>query len=182
MPEDGYGWEKLFSERMCRHFHEDYGLRTHVARFHNCYGPNCSWKDGREKAPAAICRKVAEAVRDEGTSIEIWGDGTAKRSFCWIDDCVEGVVRLMASDHFDPINIGSEEVVSINQLVACVQNAAGYRVGIDYDITKPVGVAGRNSDNNLIKKVLGWSPTTPLEKGIDKTYHWIEAQVRKDNQ
>jgi nucleoside-diphosphate-sugar epimerase len=155
MPEDGYGWEKLFSERMCRHFREDYGLETRVARFHNIYGPYGSWQDGREKAPAAICRKIAEAKLIGRVTIDVWGDGTQQRSFCWIDDCIEGIIRLAESDHHEPINIGSDELVTINELIKIAQSVADYPVKRDYDRSKPQGVAGRNSDNTKIKEVLG---------------------------
>lgn len=178
MPEDGYGWEKLFSERICRHFREDYGLETRVARFHNIYGPHGSWCDGREKAPAAMCRKVAEAKLHHTNKIEVWGDGTITRSFCWIDDCVDGILRLTGSDHPSPMNIGSSELVTVNQLVDVVEQAAETKVARVYDQDKPLGVAGRNSDNTRIKKLLGWEPSTPLAEGITKTYHWIENRVR----
>jgi len=181
MPEDGYGWEKLFSERMCRHFTEDYGLETRVARFHNVYGPHGSWRGGREKAPAAICRKVIEAgcnLEDNYPSIEIWGDGTQQRSFMWIDDCIDGIRKLMDSDVTEPINIGSNEMVSINRLFAEVQNIAKLNLGRFYDESKPKGVRGRSSDNTMILDRLGWEPTTPLSVGLKKTYKWIEEQVK----
>lgn len=179
MPEDGYGWEKLFSERMCRHFHEDFGLETRVARFHNVYGPHGSWCDGREKAPAALCRKVAIAKGERNTSIEVWGDGTATRSFCWIDDCIEGIIRLTESNYTDPINVGSDKLISVNNLICLIEDAAEWQVSRKYDTTKPRGVAGRNSDNAMIRKVLGWEPSTTLQEGIAKTYEWVEEQVKR---
>ncbi len=185
MPEDGYGWEKLFSERMCRHFREDYGLETRVARFHNIYGPLGSWNDGREKAPAALCRKVATAKLKGADSFDVWGDGSITRSFCWIDDCVEGIIRLTDSDYSYPLNVGSDELVSVDCLIDKVECAAGYlnlhlNLRRIYDPTKPQGVVGRNSDNTLIKEVLGWSPSTSLQEGIMKTYKWVEDQVRSE--
>lgn len=177
MPEDGYGWEKIFSERMCRHFREDYKLETRVARFHNIYGPHGSWCDGREKAPAALCRKVATAKLRGDTSIPIWGDGTITRSFCYIDDCIDGIMRLMESSHRDPINIGSSELVTVDTLSTLCMEAAEYPVVRKYQRNKPQGVAGRNSDNTKIREVLGWEPSTPLQQGIRKTYPWIEQEV-----
>lgn len=177
MPEDGYGWEKLFSERMCRHFHEDYKLNVRVARFHNIYGPHGSWEGGREKAPAALCRKVAETKRDEKHSIEVWGDGSITRSFCWIGDCIDGILKLMESDYTEPLNIGSSESVTINGLIGKVERVAGISCARKYDTTKPQGVNGRNSDNTLCKQVLDWEPSTSLVDGIMKTYPWIEEQV-----
>ena len=179
MPEDGYGWEKLFSERMCRHFREDYGLQTRIARFHNVYGPYGSWNDGREKAPAALCRKVAEAKQNQTEEIEIWGNGTNMRSFCYIDDCVEGIIRLTESDYFDPINIGSSEMVSVEGLLGLVETEAGYRVKRKYDVDKPQGVQSRNSDNTLCKQLFDWVPSTTLKEGLSRTYPWIEEQVQK---
>jgi GDP-D-mannose 3', 5'-epimerase len=177
MPEDGYGWEKLFSERMCRHFFEDFGLQTRVARFHNVYGPRGEWQGGREKAPAAICRKVASVVGNPNPGIEIWGDGEQTRSFTFIDDAVEGTLRLMQSDFGYPLNIGSSEMVSINGLVDLVENFAGLRLSRIYDLNKPLGVRGRNSDNTLVNSVLGWEPNTPLRSGMQATYVWIQEQV-----
>jgi nucleoside-diphosphate-sugar epimerase len=177
MPEDGYGWEKLFSERMCRHFREDYGVNTRIGRYHNIYGPFCDYDGGRERAPAAICRKVAYAKLNGLTEIEVWGDGNQTRSFTYIDDCIEGTIRLMTSDVVDPMNIGSEEVVSINQLVDLVANCAGVVVEKFYSPGAPRGVAGRNSDNTMIRNILGWSPSIPLEQGIAKTYSFVEQQV-----
>ncbi len=177
MPEDGYGWEKLFSERMCRHFTEDFGLQTRVARFHNVYGPHGEWEGGREKAPAAVCRKIASVEASPSPSIEIWGDGEQTRSFTFIDDAVEGTLRLMQSDFGDPLNIGSSEMVSINGLVDIVEKLAGVRLERNYDLTKPLGVRGRNSDNTLVNSVLGWEPSTTLRHGMEKTYAWVRDQV-----
>jgi nucleoside-diphosphate-sugar epimerase len=175
--EDGYGWEKLFSERMCRHFREDFGLTTRVARYHNVYGPYGTWIGGREKAPAAICRKVAEAKLSGSDSIEIWGDGEQTRSFMYIDDCLEGTQRIMDSDIEDPINLGSSEMVSINQLVDIVEAIAGITLTREYDLDAPKGVRGRNSDNTMILDRLGWEPTISLRDGLERTYRWIYDQV-----
>jgi nucleoside-diphosphate-sugar epimerase len=175
--EDGYGWEKLFSERMCRHFMEDFGLITRVARYHNVYGPQGTWRGGREKAPAAICRKLAEAKLSGHHEIEIWGDGEQTRSFMYIDDCVDGTLRIMASDLDEPLNLGSEEMVTINQLVDVVEDIAGIRVARRYNLDAPKGVRGRNSDNTMIRDRLGWEPSTPLRAGLEKTYGWIYDQV-----
>lgn len=177
MPEDGYGWEKLFSERMCRHFQEDFGLRVTVARLHNVYGPYGSWKGGREKAPAAICRKVIEAQISGRRKIEIWGNGRQVRSFMYIDDCIEGIHRLMRKGVSDPINLGSHESVSINQLVSIVENIGGVRLRRSYDPAAPKGVAGRNSDNRRIRSILKWEPSTPLRVGLKRTYQWIYEQM-----
>jgi len=177
LPEDGYGWEKLFSERMCRHFEEDFGLTTRVARYHNVYGPDGTWTGGREKAPAAICRKVIEAKRSGRHEINIWGDGKQTRSFMYIDDCVEGTERLMASDVDEPINLGSSELVTINQLVDMVEDIAGVKLKRTYDLNAPKGVNGRNSDNTLIQQRLGWEPSIRLRDGMEKTYRWIEDQI-----
>jgi GDP-D-mannose 3',5'-epimerase len=177
MPEDGYGWEKLFSERMCRHFREDFGLVTRVARYHNVYGPNGTWTGGREKAPAAICRKIAEAETSGRHEIEIWGDGEQTRSFMYIDDCVYGTRAIMASDITEPINLGSAEMVTINQLVDIVEGIGGITVERSYDLSAPKGVRGRNSDNTLIQELLGWEPQISLEDGLEPTYHWIRDQV-----
>lgn len=177
LPEDGYGWEKLFSERMCRHFEEDFGLTTRVARYHNVYGPDGTWTGGREKAPAAICRKVIEAKRSGNHEINIWGNGKQTRSFMYIDDCVEGTERLMASDVNVPINLGSSELVTINQLVDIVEDIAGVKLKRTYDLTAPKGVNGRNSDNTLIQERLGWEPSIRLRDGMEKTYRWIEDQI-----
>jgi GDP-D-mannose 3', 5'-epimerase len=177
MPEDGYGWEKLFSERMCRHFREDYGLWTRFARFHNVYGPNGSWEGGREKAPAAICRKVIQAKFDNKLEINIWGDGLQTRSFMYIDDCLKGVQMLLASDVIEPVNIGSNELVSVNQLVDMVEKIGGVKLKRSYDLSAPKGVRGRNSDNTLIKKLFGWEPSIRLYDGLEKTYAWIYDQM-----
>jgi GDP-D-mannose 3', 5'-epimerase len=177
LPEDGYGWEKLFSERMCRNFFDDFGLQTRVARYHNVYGPHGTYDGGREKAPAAICRKIAEAKLSGSDEIEIWGDGEQTRSFTYIDDCLYGTTRIMVSDIVDPINLGSSELVSINQLVDIVEDIAGVRLKRRYNLAAPKGVRGRNSDNTLIKARLGWQPDTPLSVGLEKTYAWIYDQV-----
>jgi GDP-D-mannose 3', 5'-epimerase len=173
MPEDGYGWEKLFSERMCRHFREDFGLYTRVARFHNVYGPHGTWDGGREKAPAAICRKVIEAKISGKHEILIWGSGHQTRSFMYIDDCITGVHKIMDSEILEPINLGSSEMVSINQLVDIVEQIAGIELKRTYDLSAPKGVNGRNSDNTLIRQYLGWEPSIPLRIGLEKTYAWI---------
>ncbi len=177
MPEDGYGWEKLFSERMCRHFREDFGLATRVARFHNVYGPNGTYDGGREKAPAAVCRKVIAAKLSGKHEIEVWGSGNQTRSFMYIDDCLKGVQMLMGSDFTEPINIGSSELVSINQLVDIVEGIAGVKLERRYDLSAPKGVNGRNSDNTLIKKVFGWEPGTRLRDGLAITYRWIYEEM-----
>jgi len=174
--EDGYGWEKLFSERMCRHFREDFGLHTRVARFHNVYGPWGTWFGGREKAPAAICRKVIEAKSGGTHEIEIWGSGVQTRSFMWADDCIKGVQLIMDSEILEPINLGSTEAVSINQLVDIVEDIAGVKLKRNYNLGAPKGVNGRNSDNTLIKKYLNWEPDTSLRVGLEKTYAWIYDQ------
>jgi nucleoside-diphosphate-sugar epimerase len=176
MPEDGYGWEKLFSERMCRHFHEDFGLYVRVARFHNVYGPWGTWFGGREKAPAAISRKVIEAKMSGKPEISIWGSGNQTRSFMYIDDCLKGIQLIMNSNILEPINLGSSEAVSINQLVDMVEDIAGIRLKRRYDLTAPKGVNGRNSDNTLIRKLLHWEPDTSLRTGMEKTYAWILEQ------
>lgn len=175
MAEDGYGWEKLFSERMCRHFREDYGLVTRVARFHNVYGPHGTYDGGREKAPAAICRKVISA---KDGIISIWGDGQQTRSFMYIDDCLQGITRIMYSDVEEPINLGSTEMVSINQLVDIVENIAEIKLVREYDLSAPKGVRGRNSENTLIKKYLDWEPSISLRKGLEQTYTWIESMLK----
>jgi nucleoside-diphosphate-sugar epimerase len=174
-PEDGYGWEKLFSERQCRHYAEDFGLETRVARFHNIFGPLGTYDGGREKSPAAICRKVALAA--DGGEIEVWGDGTQTRSYCYIDDCVEGVRRLMVSGHREPLNIGQERLVAINELVDIVAGLAGKRVGKRHVVGAPQGVRGRTSDNTRLRSVLGWEPGVSLEAGLRQTYDWIERQL-----
>jgi nucleoside-diphosphate-sugar epimerase len=177
MPEDGYGWEKLFSERMCRHFREDFGLETHIARYHNVYGPHGTYEGGREKAPAAICRKVIEAQLTGGKEIEVWGDGEQTRSFMYIDDCLYGTRTLMASGVHDPINIGSDELVTINQLIDIVEDIAGLRVNRRYNLTAPKGVRGRCSDNTMIRREFGWAPSIRLRDGLEKTYRWIHDQM-----
>jgi GDP-D-mannose 3', 5'-epimerase len=177
MPEDGYGWEKLFSERMCRHFREDFGLRTRVARYHNVYGPHGTYDGGREKAPAAICRKVISAKLSGKHEIEIWGDGHQTRSFMYIDDCLKGTQAILASDILEPINLGSNELVSINQLVDIVEDIAKIKLKRSYNLKAPKGVNGRNSDNALIKKYLGWEPGIRLRDGLEKTYRWIHDQM-----
>ena len=177
MPEDGYGWEKLFSERMCRHYSEDFELETRVARYHNVYGPMGTWEGGREKAPAAICRKVIYAKLRGDKEIEIWGDGAQTRSFMYIDDCLHGTIALMNSDVSEPINLGSSEMVSVNQLVDLVEEIAGIRLRRIYQLDAPTGVRGRCSDNTLIQRKLGWSPSISLQAGIEKTYSWIFEQI-----
>jgi GDP-D-mannose 3', 5'-epimerase len=177
-PEDGYGWEKLFSERMCRHFREDFGLYTRVARFHNVYGPWGTWFGGREKAPAAICRKVIEAKVSGKHEIEIWGPGDQTRSFMYADDCIKGMDLIMHSEVLEPINLGSTEAVSINQLVDIVEGIAGIKLKRKYNLSAPKGVNGRNSENTLIKKYLNWEPDTPLRAGLEKTYAWIYDQYQ----
>ena len=173
--EDGYGWEKLYMERVCRHYTEDFGLETRVVRFHNIFGPLGTYDGGREKSPAAICRKVALA-RD-GDEIEVWGDGEQRRSYCYVDDCVEGIYRLMHSDHREPLNLGQDRMISINELVDIVANVAGKTIRKRYDLSKPQGVRGRNSDNTRLREVLKWEPAISLEEGLDRTYHWIAEQV-----
>ncbi|MGB8356961.1 MAG: NAD-dependent epimerase/dehydratase family protein [Chthoniobacteraceae bacterium] len=177
MPEDGYGWEKLFSERMCRHFREDFGIETRVARYHNVYGPHGTYDGGREKAPAAICRKVIQAKVSGRHEIEIWGDGHQTRSFQYIDDCLQGTQAIMHSDIIEPLNLGSSELVSINQLVDIVEDIAGVKLKRNYNLSAPKGVNGRNSDNTLIKKLLGWEPNIRLRDGLEKTYAWIYDEM-----
>jgi len=177
MPEDGYGWEKLFSERMCRHFREDYGVKTRVARYHNVYGPEGTWDGGREKEPAAVCRKVIAAKLSGKHEIEIWGDGNQTRSFMYIDDCVKGTQMLTHSDYVEPINIGSSEKVTINQLVDLAESIAGVTLKRNYKLDAPKGVNGRNSDNALIERIFGWEPSISLRTGLEKTYAWIYDQM-----
>ncbi len=177
MPEDGYGWEKLFSERMCRHFREDFGVVTRAARYHNVYGPDGTWTGGREKAPAAICRKVIDAKLTGKHQIEIWGDGKQTRSFMYIDDCLKGTQAIMSSDILEPINLGSNELVTINGLVDMVEEIAGVKLQRTYNLKAPKGVNGRNSDNALIKQYLGWEPSVRLRDGLEKTYRWIYDQM-----
>jgi GDP-D-mannose 3', 5'-epimerase len=176
-PEDGYGWEKLFMERVCRHYQEDFGLQTRVVRFHNIYGELGTYDGGREKSPAAICRKVALA-RD-GDEIEVWGDGQQTRSYCHVDDCVEGLHRLMRSDYHMPLNLGTDRLISINELVDLVARIAGKRIHKRYDLSKPQGVRGRNSDNTRLRQVLRWEPRVDLEEGLTRTYRWIEGELAK---
>jgi GDP-D-mannose 3', 5'-epimerase len=182
MAEDGYGWEKLFSERMCRHFREDFGIQTRIARFHNVYGPHGTWDGGREKAPAAICRKVIAAKVSGNHEIVIWGSGEQTRSFMYIDDCIKGIHLIMNSDILEPINLGSSEMVSINQLVDMVEDIAGIKLKRIYDPSAPKGVNGRNSENTLIRKYLDWEPSIPLRAGMEKTYTWIYGQYMAQEQ
>ena len=180
MAEDGYGWEKLFSERMCRHFREDFGLPTRVARYHNVYGPHGTWDGGREKAPAAICRKVIHAKYRRDPTIEIWGDGHQTRSFMYIDDCIHGTLAIAQSDILEPINLGSSELVTVNQLVDIVEEIAGIKLRRTYNLGAPKGVNGRNSDNTMIRRALGWEPSIRLRDGMERTYRWIHDEyVRK---
>jgi nucleoside-diphosphate-sugar epimerase len=175
--EDGYGWEKLYSERACRHYYEDYGLNTHSVRFHNIFGPKGTYDGGREKSPAAISRKIALAGNED--TIDVWGDGNQTRSYCYIDDCVEGIYRLMQSDCHDPINLGQDRLISINELVDIVAGIAGKKIHKRYDLTKPQGVRGRNSDNTRLRQVLKWEPTITLEEGLESTYRWIADQLAR---
>ena len=176
-PEPGYGWEKLFAEELCRYYKRDYGFETRVVRFHNVYGPLGTYEGGKEKAPAAISRKVALA--EDGGEIEVWGDGEQTRSFMYVDDCVEGLVRLMASDYSEPLNLGTDRLVTINELIDMVSTIAGKRLNKRHDLSKPQGVRGRNSDNTLLNSVLGWEPAITLEEGLKTTYRWIEGELRK---
>ena len=179
-PEDGYGWEKLFSERMCRHFMEDYGLEVRVARYHNIYGPFGTFDGGREKAPAALCRKVIRAKKNNENKIEVWGDGKQTRTFLYIDDCIEGTLRLFESDYSEPVNIGSDEQVSINQMIEIIESISGIeKLERIYQLDKPKGVRGRSSNNDLVKKVLNWSFKTKLKEGLKKTYDWIYVETSK---
>jgi GDP-D-mannose 3',5'-epimerase len=180
LAEDGYGWEKLFSERMCRHFREDFGLTTRVARFHNVYGPFGTYDGGREKAPAAMCRKIIEGELYGKNEINIWGDGQQTRSFMYIDDCIEGILKIMYSDIIEPLNLGSDEMVSINQLVDIVEKIAGYKLNRIYDPNAPKGVRGRNSENTLIKHYLKWAPPISLEVGMKKTFDWIKGEMTRN--
>ena len=173
--EDGYGWEKLYMERTCRHYREDFGLETRVVRFHNIFGPLGAYDGGREKSPAAICRKIALA--QDGDTIEVWGDGEQTRSYCYIDDCVEGIYRIMRSSYRNPINLGQDRLITTNQLVEIVAKIAGKRIYRRHDLTKPQGVRGRNSDNTRLRAVLGWEPSVSLEEGLARTYRWIEEQL-----
>jgi GDP-D-mannose 3', 5'-epimerase len=173
--EDGYGWEKLYFERTCRHYREDFGLETRVVRFHNIFGPLGTYDGGREKSPAAICRKIAMA--HDGDTVEVWGDGEQTRSYCYIDDCVGGIHRLMRTDYREPLNLGQDRLISINALVALVARIAGKRILTTHDLSKPQGVRGRNSDNARLRTVLGWEPEVSLEEGLELTYRWIHAQL-----
>jgi GDP-D-mannose 3',5'-epimerase len=178
-PEDGYGWEKLFGERLARHAYEDTGMETRVARYHNIYGAPCEWEEPRSKAPAALCRKVAEAVADGAESIELWGDGQATRSFCYLDDCIEGTRRLMASDYREPLNIGSDELVTVDGLARKIEAIAGVTLAHRHDPSAPQGVRGRNSDNTRCREVLGWAPSTSLDVGLADLYGWVSRQVHE---
>src|SRR6266704_1441341 len=176
MPEDGYGWEKLFSERMCRHFREEFKVDTRIVRYHNVYGPHGTWDGGREKAPAAICRKVIQAKLSGRHEIEIWGDGNQTRSFMYIDDCLYGIDRICHSQIEEPINLGSSELVTVNQLVDIVEDIAGVKLERKYNLAAPKGVNGRNSDNTRIREHLGWEPSTRLKDGLERTYAWIHDE------
>lgn len=176
-PEPGYGWEKLWAEELCRYFHKDYGLETRIVRFHNVYGPLGTYDGGKEKAPAAICRKVSLAP--DGGEIEVWGDGEQTRSFMYVDDCVEGLIRLMASDYSAPLNLGTDRLVTVNELVELVAHIAGKRIRKRHDLSKPQGVRGRNSDNTQLRKALGWEPSVSLRQGLTVTYRWIEREVSR---
>lgn len=177
-PQDAYGWEKLIAERLCLHYRQDYGLETRIVRFHNIFGPYGTWEGGREKAPAALCRKIAVAKLTGNPEVEIWGDGEQTRSFCYIDDCVEGIHRLMRSDFADPLNLGQDRMVTINQLADMIAAIAGVSI-VKRHVPGPMGVRGRNSDNTRLRQVLNWEPQVSLEEGLARTYAWIEAQVRK---
>tara|TARA_Y100001970_G_scaffold193167_1_gene234768 strand:- start:792 stop:1805 length:1014 start_codon:yes stop_codon:yes gene_type:complete len=179
-PEDGYGWEKLFSERMCRHFMEDYGIEVRIARYHNIYGPFGTYDGGREKAPAALCRKVLKAKTDNINKIEVWGDGKQTRTFLYIDDCIEGTLRLFESDYSEPVNIGSDEQVSINQMIEIIEKISGTeKLNREYQLDKPKGVRGRSSNNDLVKKILNWSYKIKLKDGLKNTYEWISTETKK---
>ena len=180
MPEDGYGWEKLFSERMCKHFEEDFGMEVRVVRFHNVYGPDGTWRGGREKAPAALSRKIIEAKKSDNLKIEVWGDGEQTRTFMYIDDCISGLDKLMESDFSDPINLGRSELVSINQLIDIISEIAGVEVEREHNLDAPQGVRGRSSDNSLILDKLKWEPEIDLKTGLAKTYAWIEEQIERE--
>jgi GDP-D-mannose 3', 5'-epimerase len=177
-PQDAYGWEKLISERLCQHYHEDYGIETRVVRFHNIFGPLGTWEGGREKAPAALCRKIAVAKLTGNPLLEIWGDGEQTRSFCYIDDCVTGLYKLMQSDYRQPLNLGQDRLVTINQLADMIAEIAGVRI-VKKHVSGPQGVRGRNSDNTRLRAVLGWEPEISLEEGLARTYAWIEKQLRE---
>ena len=179
-PEDGYGWEKLFSERMCRHFNEDFGIKTYIGRFHNIFGPLGTYDGGREKSPAALCRKVALGKKNNKENIEIWGDGEQTRSYLYIEDCLDAVFKLLDSNYHNPINIGSEEQVSINQMVDIIEKISNYKVKRNYNLDMPQGVRGRSSNNELVKETLNWSPKYSLEEGLEQTYFWIESMVKNE--
>ena len=179
-PEDGYGWEKLFSERMCRHFTEDFGIETRVARYHNIYGPVGTFDGGREKAPAASCRQMINSKLNGEKKIDVWGDGEQTRSFLYIDDCIEGTLKLFHSDEKEVFNIGSEEQVSINQMIAIIEEIANYKVSKNYQLDKPKGVRGRSSDNSYVNKKIGWKPNLTLKEGLTKTYDWIEKKIKSN--
>ena len=176
-PEDGYGWEKLFSERMCRHFSEDFGLETRVVRYHNIYGPIGTFDGGREKAPAALCRKIILAKKNKEKTIDVWGDGEQTRSFLYIDDCIKGTLDVFESNKQDVFNIGSEEQVSINEMIKIIEEIADYKIKKNYQLDKPKGVRGRSSDNSYVNKKIGWRPNFTLREGLQKTYSWIEQQI-----
>jgi GDP-D-mannose 3',5'-epimerase len=178
LPQDAYGWEKLISERLCSHYREDFGMETRIVRFHNIFGEKGTWDGGREKAPAALCRKIAVAKLSGDHEIEIWGDGAQTRSFCYIDDCIEGLYRLMRSDYFEPLNLGQDRMVTINHLAGMIAKIANVKITAKH-IDGPQGVRGRNSDNTKLREVLGWEPAISLEDGLAKTYSWIEEQVRQ---
>ena len=180
MPEDGYGWEKLFSERMCKHFEEDFGMEVRIVRFHNVYGPDGTWRGGREKAPAALSRKIIEAKKSGNLKIEVWGDGEQTRTFMHIDDCITGLDKLMESAFSDPINLGRSELVSINQLIDIISDIAGVEVEREHNLDAPQGVRGRSSDNSLILEKLNWEPEVDLKTGLAKTYSWIEEQIERE--
>lgn len=177
-PQDAYGWEKLITERLCKHYMEDYGIETRVVRFHNIFGPEGTWEGGREKAPAAMCRKIAIAKLSGNNEVEVWGDGKQTRSFCYIDDCLEGIYKLMRSDFREPLNLGQDRMVTINKLAYMVADKAGIKIRLKH-VDGPQGVRGRNSDNTKLKKVLEWEPQISLEDGLSKTYSWIEEQVKR---
>ncbi|MET0928240.1 MAG: NAD-dependent epimerase/dehydratase family protein [Aeromicrobium sp.] len=176
-PEDGYGWEKLFSERMARHFREDFDIETRVARYHNVYGPEGTFEGGREKAPAALSRKIAQAKLSGVHTIDVWGDGEQSRSFMYIDDCVRGTQEILAGDHVEPVNLGSSELVTINQMIHLLEEIAGITVTREHDLTAPQGVRGRNSDNTMFREIYGWEPSVSLRAGLEKTYAWIHDQL-----
>lgn len=179
-PEDGYGWEKLFSERMCRHFNEDFGIKTYIGRFHNIFGPLGTYDGGREKSPAALCRKVALGKKNNKENIEIWGDGEQTRSYLYIEDCLDAVFKLLDSNYHSPINIGSEEQVSINQMVDIIEKISNFKVKRNYNLNMPQGVRGRSSNNELVKETLNWSPKYSLEEGLEETYFWIDSMINNE--